>query len=144
MDETTMDDSGPGLAYKVVELATVDEASLEEAVNTWVGRGWRLENVQFAMRESSRRPSMAFVFFTRPVARARIREVPAADERGASVEAGDEGDPAAALARLRQLAEHGATARRATSGGDSAREGAVVGAWERLRQLAEEDDGAPR
>ncbi|HSP19812.1 MAG TPA: hypothetical protein VLQ79_09865 [Myxococcaceae bacterium] len=53
------------LQYKVVELSTVDEGSLEYAVNHWVRQGWALENVQFAMRESSKRPAMAFVFFTR-------------------------------------------------------------------------------
>ena len=53
------------LHYKVVELSTVDEGSLEHAVNLWVGQGWTLETVQFAMRESSKRPAMAFVFFTR-------------------------------------------------------------------------------
>lgn len=58
--------SGVGpLLYKVVELSTVDEGSLEHTVNEWSGQGWNLENVQFAMRESSKRPSMAFVFFTR-------------------------------------------------------------------------------
>ncbi len=57
---------GPAvLQYKVVELSTVDEGSLEYAVNHWVQQGWSLENVQFAMRESSKRPAMAFVFFTR-------------------------------------------------------------------------------
>ena len=60
-------DPGP-LHYKVVELSTVDEGSLEHAVNLWVRQGWTLETVQFAMRESSRRPSMAFVIFTREVA----------------------------------------------------------------------------
>ncbi len=53
------------LQYKVVELSTVDEGALERTLNEWVPKGWRLENVQFAMRESSKRPSMAFVFFTR-------------------------------------------------------------------------------
>lgn len=57
---------GPAvLQYKVVELSTVDEGSLEYAVNHWIQQGWSLENVQFAMRESSKRPAMAFVFFTR-------------------------------------------------------------------------------
>jgi len=51
--------------YKVVEVSTVDEGSLERTVNVWVRQGWTLENVQFAMRESSKRPAMAFVFFTR-------------------------------------------------------------------------------
>jgi hypothetical protein len=49
----------------VVELSTVDEASLEETVNHWVSSGWAFDGVQFAMRDSSKRPSMAFVFFTR-------------------------------------------------------------------------------
>jgi hypothetical protein len=62
------------LQYKVVELSTVDEGSLEYAVNHWVQQGWSLENVQFAMRESSKRPAMAFVFFTR----AGAAEAPAA------------------------------------------------------------------
>ena len=53
------------LHYKVVELSTVDEGNLEHTVNVWVKQGWTLENVQFAMRESSKRPAMAFVFFTR-------------------------------------------------------------------------------
>jgi len=57
---------GPeALHYKVVELSTVDEGHLEHTVNAWVRQGWMLENVQFAMRESSKRPAMAFVFFTR-------------------------------------------------------------------------------
>lgn len=55
---------GP-IQYKVVELSTVDERSLERTVNEWSAKGWTLDGVQFAMRESSKRPSMAFVFFTR-------------------------------------------------------------------------------
>jgi hypothetical protein len=53
------------LLYKVVELSAVDEASIERTVNEWVQKGWSLDGIQFAMRESSKRPSMAFVFFTR-------------------------------------------------------------------------------
>jgi hypothetical protein len=60
------------LQYKVVEVSTVDEGSLEFTVNTWVAQGWTLENVQFAMRESSKRPAMAFVFFTRPGVAAEV------------------------------------------------------------------------
>jgi hypothetical protein len=57
---------GPrALHYKVVELSTVDEGALERALNEWVPQGWTFDGVQFAMRESSKRPSMAFVFFTR-------------------------------------------------------------------------------
>jgi hypothetical protein len=59
------------LQYKVVELSTVDERNLESAANTWASLGWSLDGVQFAMRESSKRPSMAFMFFTRPGSPAR-------------------------------------------------------------------------
>src|SRR5712692_1134986 len=55
---------GGQLEYKVVELSTVDELSLEQSINAAVARGWRLEGIQFAMRESSKRPAMAFVLFT--------------------------------------------------------------------------------
>ena len=55
---------GP-LQYKVVELSTVDEGALERTLNEWTGKGWNLDGVQFAMREASKRPAMAFVFFTR-------------------------------------------------------------------------------
>jgi hypothetical protein len=58
---------GP-LQYKVVELSTVDEGSLERTLNEWTSKGWNLDGVQFAMRESSKRPSMAFLFFTRQAA----------------------------------------------------------------------------
>ncbi len=43
----------------------MDEATLERTVNEGLAAGWTLENVQFAMRESSKRPAMAFVFFTK-------------------------------------------------------------------------------
>ncbi|TYO97550.1 hypothetical protein EDC39_11090 [Geothermobacter ehrlichii] len=51
--------------YKVVETTTVTDESLEEIINTWVGHGWTLDTIHFAMRESSRRPAMAFVLFVR-------------------------------------------------------------------------------
>jgi len=53
------------LEYKVVEISTVAEDILEEVLNEWTGKGWNFDGMQFAMRESSRRPSMAFVIFTR-------------------------------------------------------------------------------
>lgn len=56
----------PGsVQYRVVELSTVDEASLERALNEGARDGWSLDGIQFAMRESSRRPSMAFVVLVR-------------------------------------------------------------------------------
>jgi hypothetical protein len=54
-----------GLQYKFVELSIVTDESIEEAVNAWVGRGWQLEGIQFVTTEASRRPSMAFISFTR-------------------------------------------------------------------------------
>jgi hypothetical protein len=53
------------LRYKVVETSTVTDEELESILNEWTAQGWVLENVHFAMRESSKRPSMAFVTFTR-------------------------------------------------------------------------------
>lgn len=61
-------DAGAGDAsptYKVVEVSTVTDEALEGVLNEWTGRGFRLEGIHFAMRESSKRPSMAFVVFTR-------------------------------------------------------------------------------
>ena len=34
-------------------------------MNDWTAQGWTFEGMQFAMRESSKRPAMAFVMFTR-------------------------------------------------------------------------------
>jgi len=53
------------MQYKVVETSTVTEEELEAVLNEWTQKGWRLDGIQFAMRESSKRPSMAFVIFTR-------------------------------------------------------------------------------
>ncbi|OGT96461.1 MAG: DUF4177 domain-containing protein [Geobacteraceae bacterium GWB2_52_12] len=53
------------LIYKVVELATVTEESIQHTLNEWTPKGWRFDSMQFVMRESSRRPSMCFVLFTR-------------------------------------------------------------------------------
>jgi hypothetical protein len=53
------------LAYKVVETSVVTDESLESIINEWVGQGWQLDGIQFAMRESSKRPAMAFILFTR-------------------------------------------------------------------------------
>ena len=55
-----------GELYKVVETSEVTDLRLEEILNEWTAKGWRLESMQFAMRDSSPRPAMAFVTFTRP------------------------------------------------------------------------------
>jgi hypothetical protein len=104
------------LHYKVVELSNVDEAALERALNEWCPRGWTFDGVQFAMRESSKRPSMAFVFFTRE-GEALPEPVPA------PAAFRDEGE---AAAHLKRLARRGDTAP-APRGGDP---------WARLQALA--------
>ena len=53
------------LRYKVVETSDVTDESLEQILNEWTGHGWKLDAIQFAMREASKRPAMAFVTFTR-------------------------------------------------------------------------------
>jgi len=55
------------LAYKIVETSTVTDETLESVINEWVRKGWSFDQVLFAMREASKRPAMAFVFFTRTV-----------------------------------------------------------------------------
>jgi len=53
------------LCYKVVESSLVTDEALEKILNEWTAQGWRFEGMQFAMREASKRPAMAFVLFTR-------------------------------------------------------------------------------
>jgi len=53
------------LQYKVVETSTVTDAELERILNEWTAQGWKLAGIQFAMREASKRPAMAFLTFTR-------------------------------------------------------------------------------
>ena len=51
--------------WKIVESSSVTDDSLESIVNDFTAAGWTFEGIQFAMRESSKRPAMAFVLFTR-------------------------------------------------------------------------------
>ena len=53
------------LEYKFVELSIVTDETIEEVVNLWVGKGWTLDAIRFVTSDASRRPSMAFVSFTR-------------------------------------------------------------------------------
>ena len=98
------------LSYKVVELSNVDEAALEATVNEWVSAGWSFDGVQFAMRESSKRPAMAFVFFTRLGEVERFRTQATAEAHLKRLVLGDEAkgrtqrSAADAYARLAQLA----------------------------------------
>jgi len=54
-----------GLHFKVVESSEVTGEAIEQIINEWVAQGWTLDGMQFAMRESSKRPAMVFILFTR-------------------------------------------------------------------------------
>lgn len=56
------------MKYKVVETSLVTDDALEAILNEWTAKGWHYDGMQFAMREASKRPAMAFVFFTRATA----------------------------------------------------------------------------
>lgn len=109
------------LDYKVVELSNVDEGTIERTVNDWVRQGWAFDGVQFAMRESSKRPAMAFVFFTR---------------EGVALAEHDDDH------RFRSEADADRHLRRLVIGPEAAEAGAAgpVDAWTRLAQLAGEDE----
>ena len=51
--------------FKVVEVTTVTDEELEKQINKWSSEGWILDSIKFAMRDASKRPSMAFIIFTR-------------------------------------------------------------------------------
>jgi hypothetical protein len=106
------------LHYKVVELSNVDEGALERAINEWVSRGWTFDGVQFAMRESSKRPSMAFVFFT--------RDGPPLDEPAAEPERYR--DQSSAEAHFARLVDDGPVA-------------PMPDPWQRLAAMAHDEEG---
>ena len=53
------------IQYKVVELSVVTDESIEAVLNKRTEQGWHFDGIQFVVREASKRPSMAFVLFTR-------------------------------------------------------------------------------
>jgi len=55
-----------GVIYKVVETSDVTDVEIERLLNEWTAQGWTLDTLQFAMRDASKRPAMAFLVFTRP------------------------------------------------------------------------------
>ena len=112
---------GPrALHYKVVELSNVDEGALERTLNEWVPHGWTFDGVQFAMRESSKRPSMAFVFFTRE---GEPLPVAAPEPHSEAFRPADEAE-----AHLRRMAR------------EPSRHPPASDPWARLRALAGDED----
>jgi hypothetical protein len=111
------------LHYKVVELSNVDEGALERTLNEWVSRGWTFDGVQFAMRESSKRPSMGFVFFTR--------------EGEPVIETTPETDIDRELAALLQLERLSREAQPEPT------RAPATDPWDRLRTFASEEEGEP-
>jgi hypothetical protein len=61
------------LIYKVIEIGTVTEEAIEAVLNDWSSKGWHFDGLQFAMRESSKRPSMAFALFTREIVSGEVK-----------------------------------------------------------------------
>jgi hypothetical protein len=53
------------VTYKVVETSDVTDSEIERVLNDTTAEGWTLDTIQFAMRDSSKRPAMAFIVFTR-------------------------------------------------------------------------------
>jgi len=53
------------MKYKVIETSEVTGESLEGILNRWTEEGWRYDGMQFVVKESARRPSMAFILFVK-------------------------------------------------------------------------------
>ena len=53
------------MPYKVVETSVVTDEEIERILNEWTGKGYVFESIQFVNSVSSKRPTMAFVFFTK-------------------------------------------------------------------------------
>jgi hypothetical protein len=53
------------MAYKVIETSTVTDEEIERILNEWTEKGYQFESIQFVISVSSRRPTMAFLFFTK-------------------------------------------------------------------------------
>ena len=54
------------MTYKVVETSTVTDVEIECILNEWTGRGYSFASIHFVSSPASRRPVMAFLFFTEP------------------------------------------------------------------------------
>jgi hypothetical protein len=54
------------MTYKVVETSTVTDEEIEHLVNDWTSKGYAFASIHFVTTQASRRPVMAFLFFTGP------------------------------------------------------------------------------
>ena len=52
------------MTYKVVETSTVTDEEIERLVNAWDAKGYAFASIHFVTTQASRRPVMAFLFFT--------------------------------------------------------------------------------
>lgn len=53
------------IEYKVVEISSVTDDEVERIINEWVRKRWSFDSIHFVVRDASRRPSMAFIMFTK-------------------------------------------------------------------------------
>jgi hypothetical protein len=52
------------MTYKVVETSTVTDEEIERLVNDCSSKGYAFASIHFVTAQTSRRPVMAFLFFT--------------------------------------------------------------------------------
>ncbi len=55
----------PRASYKVVEISNVFDQEVEKELNRWTAEGYRFDSIHFVTQPGSRRPTMAFLFFSR-------------------------------------------------------------------------------
>ncbi len=53
------------MAFKVVETSTVTDEEIEKILNEWTSLGFTFDSIHFVSSDSSQRPKMAFLFFTK-------------------------------------------------------------------------------
>lgn len=51
--------------YKVVEISKVFDEEIEAELNRWTAEGYRFDSIHFVTQPGNRRPTMAFLFFSR-------------------------------------------------------------------------------
>ena len=50
---------------RITPYESLPDEVLEDLINCWTAKGWLLDGIKFAMTDASKRPSMAFILFTR-------------------------------------------------------------------------------